>query len=97
MGGLNLSPSMFIVISGLAGIGCAYYTYRSIVKKDTVLRQGFWFMWCLGSFAGATGEALRISGQNPDLVRYLDEVFSVAAILGLLFWALDWVIKLMKK
>lgn len=97
MGGLNLSPVMFILVTGLAGIGCGYYTYRSFVKKDTWLRTGFWFMWCLGSLAGAIGEALRITGQYPDLVRIFEEIFSVAVIIGLLLWLLDWVFKWMKR
>lgn len=89
MGGLNLSPLMFIILMGLTGTGCGYYTYRSISKKDSWMRSGFWFMFCMAGLTGALGEIMRVYAQNVAFAKILDETFTVSAILGALIWIGD--------
>jgi len=88
--GLNLSPLMFIVFTGLAGVACGYYAFRSTVKKESWMRSGFWFMFCLGGLTGALGEYFRVYSENIALAKILDETFTVTVILGLLIWVMDW-------
>jgi len=90
LNGLNLSPLMFIIVTGMAGIGCGYFTYRSIVRKESWMRTAFWFMWSLAGICGAAGEILRSSNPNSGLVRILDETFAVAAMIGFVVWIWDW-------
>lgn len=91
--GLNLSPLMFIILTGLAGIACGYYTYRSAIKKESWLKTGFWFMFFLSGLSGSLSEILRNSAVGGGLARVMDETFTVAAVIGIILWICDWLAK----